>query len=194
MGVCVLGVGAVQAQQPLAPGASLPTVDAPLQRVEDGTTVRLQALTGSTATVILFWSNRCPWIDRYEERVQQLVSAFRDRGVRFVRVNANDASEWPNESLASSRARADRQGYAMSYLRDPRAALARALGATRTPHAFVFDAEGTLVYVGGIDDSPGDPNRVQTPHLRNVLDALVNGTSPAVSQTRAFGCTLKYPE
>lgn len=194
MGVCVLGVGVVHAQQPLAPGSSLPTVDAPLQRVEDGTAVRLQALTGSTGTVLLFWSNRCPWINRYEERVQRLVSAFRDRGVRFVRVNANDASDWPKESLATSRARADSQGYTMPYLRDPRAALARALGATRTPHAFVFDDGGTLVYVGGIDDSPGDPNRVQSPHLRKALDALVNGTSPAVSQTRAFGCTLKYPE
>jgi thiol-disulfide isomerase/thioredoxin len=189
----LLAVGVGHAQKPLAPGASLPSVEAPLLHV-DGRTVTLKQLTGPTGTVILFWSNRCPWVDKYEERVQSLVPKFRDDGIRFVRVNANDATDWPSESRAASKTRAEKRDYVAPYVRDTTASLARALGATRTPHAFVFDGDGTLVYVGAVDDSPGDPGRVSSSYLRNALQALVNDSAPPVSKTKAFGCTLKYPD
>jgi hypothetical protein len=161
--------------------------------VEDGATVQPGALTGPQGTVFLFWSNRCPWISRYEERVQDLVRAFQDQGIRFVRVNANDPADWPQESAAACRARAEERGYAAPYVRDPTAAFARALGATRTPHAFVFDGADRLVYAGAIDDSPADPTAVKTPYLRSALEAVVAGKSPSIAQTEPFGCTLKYP-
>jgi len=186
-------VGPLQAQQPLAPGTPLPSIGESLQRV-DGSTVRLEDVTGSRGTVFLFWSNRCPWVDKYEGRVQDLVADVRGAGIHFVRVNANDAREWPIESLAASRTRAERRDYRAPYVRDSTAALARVLGATRTPHAFLFDGEGTLVYAGAIDDSPGDPEQVSTAYLRDALEALINDTAPPVSTTKAFGCTLKYPE
>jgi thiol-disulfide isomerase/thioredoxin len=189
----LLAVGVGHAQEPLAPGASLPATDTPLRHV-DGRTVTLKQLTGATGTVLLFWSNRCPWVDKYEGRIQDLVAEFGDAGIRFVRINANDDADWPSESLGASKTRADRRDYAAPYVRDPAASLARTLGATRTPHAFVFDGEGTLVYVGAVDDSPGDPGRVSSAYLRNALRALVNDAAPPVSKTKAFGCTLKYPD
>jgi hypothetical protein len=69
---------------------------------------------------------------------------------------------------------------------------ANALGASRTPHVFVFDANKALVYVGTIDDSPGDPGNVQKTYLKDALNELVAGSSIAVPKTKAFGCTIKF--
>jgi len=173
-------------------GSSLPSVDASLQRV-DGTSVDVDGLQGSTATVFLFWSNQCPWVKKYEDRVQDLVESFQDDGVQFVLVNANDASAFPQESLEASRARSQEAGYSASYVKDPGGTLAKALGASRTPHAFVFDQTNTLVYAGTIDDSPGDPSNVSKPYLRNAIQAVVSGSEVPVADTRAFGCMIKLP-
>lgn len=177
--------------QELSPGATLPRPDATLQRV-NGATTPVSGLLGSKGTVFVFWSNECPWVDRVEGRVQRLAQDVRPSGVQVVLVNANDASAAPTESLEASRKRADRQGYQMPYVRDPEATFARALGASRTPHAFFFDAQRRLVYVGAIDDSPSDPDRVEEPYLRSAITAVLNGETPEVATTKPFGCTLKY--
>jgi len=182
----------VQGQEELPLGSSLPSVEGTLERVEGGT-VSLSDLTGETATVFLFWSNQCPWVDKYESRVQEIVQEFQGQGIRFVRVNSNDATAFPQESLQASQERAADQGYASPYVKDRDAALARALGASRTPHVFVFDGSNTLVYAGTIDDSPGDAENVQKPYLRDALRALAAGTEIPVADTKAFGCTIKLP-
>lgn len=184
------GVEAQPEQLPL--GSSLPSVDGPIQRV-DGTGVDLSALTGSKATVFLFWSNQCPWVDKYEDRVQELVETFQGNGVQFVLVNSNDASAFPKESMKASQARAESAGYTATYVKDPSGALANALGASRTPHAFVFDSTNALVYAGTIDDSPGDPSNVSKPYLQNAIQAVVSGSEVPVADTKAFGCMIKLP-
>lgn len=173
-------------------GSSLPSTDASLQRV-DGTSVSVEALLGSTATVFIFWSNQCPWVNKYESRVQALVEDFKGEGVQVVLVNANDASAFPKESLAASRARSQEADYTAPYVKDAGGTLAMALGASRTPHAFVFDGTNTLVYAGTIDDSPGDPSNVSKPYLRNAIQAVVSGSEVPVADTRAFGCMIKLP-
>jgi peroxiredoxin len=175
--------------EPMPLGSTLPS--ATLQQL-DGSSVSLSSLTGETGTVLLFWSNQCPWVNRYEERVARLVDQFQAQGIRFVRVNANNASAFPQESLEASRERANAQGYQATYVRDEGSALARALGATRTPHAFVFDADQTLVYTGTIDDSPSGPEGASNTYLANALDALTSGDDIPVPQTKAFGCTIKF--
>ena len=192
----ILAVGLApssQAQEPLPPGSAFPSVDASLQRV-NGSSTTVDELMGSSATVIVFWSNDCPWVDKYDSRVQNLVSEFQDAGVSFVLVNSNDASGASRESLQASQKRAEKEGYQAAYVRDAGASLARALGATRTPHVFVFDNTQTLVYEGAIDDSPGDPKRVEEAYLKTAIGALVEGEEVSVPETKAFGCTLKYPE
>lgn len=184
----VLGPAAVLGQAPIEPGEPLPSVGATL-RQEDGTTVSPRSMGGEAATVFLFWSNRCPWVDRYEARVDSLAAAFGDRGVQFVLVNANDVDEYPAESLDRTQTPSS-----IPYVRDPSARLARALGATRTPHAFVFDQEWTLRYAGAIDDSPSLPTEAEELYLREVVRALVAGTAVSTAPQPPFGCTLKPPE
>lgn len=186
---CALLPGGVWAQKTLQLGESLPSTGMALQR-GDGTTVAPRTLGGEEGTVILFWSNQCPWVDRYQGRVDSLAAAFRERGVEFVLVNANDPTDHPAESLDAGATSSS----GLPYLRDPNAQLARSLGATRTPHAFVFDERWTLRYAGAIDDSPSLPGQVEQAYLRDALRALVSGSAVSTEPHPAFGCTVKFPE
>lgn len=185
----LIATPAAAQMEPMPLGSSMPS--ATLQRV-NGTTVQLSTVAGETGTVLLFWSNQCPWVDRYEDRVMDLVERFQPQSTQFVLVNANDASAFPQESLEASRERSNNRGYQAMYVRDNGSSLARALGATRAPHAFVFDADRTLVYTGTIDDSPSGPEGVTKTYLADVLEALTSGGEVPVPRTKAFGCTIKF--
>ncbi|CAM3264923.1 thioredoxin family protein [Rhodothermus bifroesti] len=173
--------------------AQLPLASRPMPSV-DGGSVTLTQLQGTRGLVIVFWSNRCPWVDRYEARLNELAETYKGQGIRFVLVNANDAGAFPQESLEASAAQARRKGYALPYVRDEGSALARALGASRTPEVFVFTAQGRLLYRGAIDDSPGDAANVQQAYLREALEALLQGKQPATTETSAFGCLIRFAE
>lgn len=189
LGMLLLGGLPAYAQTDALPlGSPLP--DASLYDVQTRASVSTTALRGEQATVVLFWSNQCLWIDRYEERVLTLHDTFADRGVQFVLVNANDADAFADEGRSASADQAQSYGD-LRYVRDDNAAFARQLGAERTPHAFLFDAEGTLVYRGAIDDSPGSPNDVATAYLREAIQATLNGEPVSEADTRPFGCMLK---
>lgn len=181
------------AAQELVPGSAMPMADVAMSDV-DGGEATLARLAGEQGTVVIFWSNQCPWIQRYEERLIALTDSFAPLGLSFVLVNSNDGSAFPQESPAESRATFERSGFpsGVAYLIDPTSELARSFGAERTPHAFVFDESGVLVYMGAIDDSPGDPANVSARYLRSALDAVVSGADVAVPQTKAFGCTIKF--
>ncbi len=189
LGMLLLGGLPAYAQTDTLPlGGNLP--NATLYDVQAQASVSTTALRGEQATAVLFWSNQCLWIDRYEERVLTLHTTFAERGVRFVLVNANDADAFADEGRSASAEQAQSYGD-LRYVRDENAAFARQLGAERTPHAFLFDAEGTLVYRGAIDDSPGSPNDVATAYLREAIQATLNGEPVPEPDTRPFGCMLK---
>jgi thiol-disulfide isomerase/thioredoxin len=173
----------------LAVGDSLPTMGAVLRRL-DGSSVSPRDLAGSEGTVLVFWSNRCPWVDRYEERLAQLVQTYQTEGVRFVRVNAVSPATQPEEARTASQRRAERLGYATPYVHDTTGTLAQTLGAKRVPHAFVFDDAMRLRYAGAIDDSPADTTTVEAAHLDRALEALTQNGSVPTPRTRAFGCML----
>lgn len=169
-------------------GTSMPASGQQLPNAT-GSAASLASLAGEQATAVLFWSNQCPWTAKYENRVLELARTYQGQGVRFVLINSNSASDFPQESLAASREQAS--SYPMPYLKDEGGQVAEAFGAVRTPHVFVYDAQGQLAYTGAIDDSPGDPSAVEKPYLENALEALVSGEAPSTGKTNAFGCTLK---
>lgn len=184
------GPAAAQPEE-LPLGSSMPAVNAPLTS-PTGEAVDLASVTGENATVFIFWSHRCPWVDRYEERVLQLAGQMEANGVGFVLVNPNSGDEPVTDATRTSAQQLDGSGPNVRYLLDPDAALARALGASRAPHVFVFDSRSTLVYAGTIDDSPASTDSVEKPYLRDALDAVLAGNEVPVADTKAFGCTLKY--
>lgn len=181
----------VRAQE-LPLGSALPMGDASFSNVQGGQ-ANLSSLAGSSGTVVVFWSNQCPWVERYQSRFSGLADDFVTRGFSFVIVNSNDVSAYPRESAEESAQQFRDAGYpeGVTYLSDPNSQLSEAFGAERTPHVYVFNGDRALAYVGTIDDSPGDPANVEAQYLRDALDALGNGSNVAVSRTKAFGCTIK---
>ena len=177
--------------QELVLGSTIPGSDVELQNVTGGT-ISISGLTGDAATVVVFWSNQCPWIEKYTGRFNAIVNDFSERGVKFVLVNSNDGDAYPQESLEQSVAAARGFGQGVSYVSDQSSDLARAFGAERTPHVYIFDGAGELAYVGAIDDSPGDPDNVTSQYFRQALDAVTGGRSVPVPTTKAFGCMIKF--
>lgn len=174
-------------------GSEIPSASVQLDRV-DGGQASLGSLQGSVGTVVVFWSNQCPWVEKYENRLIDAVNTYSGQGIGFVLINSNNPSAYPQETAAQSAQRANSGNYpsGLAYLADPSSDVARAFGAERTPHVFLFDENGTLVYVGAVDDSPGDEGNVTDRYLQQALDAVVGGSSVPVPQTKAFGCTIKY--
>ncbi|RMF56551.1 MAG: thioredoxin family protein, partial [Bacteroidetes bacterium] len=90
----VVPVGVLAQEPGLGPGDPMPGSDLPLQD-RGGRSVTLSALRGERATVVLFWSNTCPWTRAYRDRLERLARAEEGHGVVFVFVNANDAEAFP---------------------------------------------------------------------------------------------------
>lgn len=187
-----VGTGVVYAQSGgLAIGAQLPLTNQALENIEGGQ-LTLADIEGTSGTVVIFWSNECPWVERYEGRILDLAGEFEAKGFGFILVNANDPRAFPGENLEASRERAQASNYTIPYVLDSGSTLAKAFGATRTPHVFVFDADDKLVYMGTVDDSPGDPRNVKEHYLRDALNAVLEGQPIASAETKAFGCNIKF--
>ena len=83
-----------------------------------------------------------------------------------------------------------------AVLLDPQSKIARAYGATVTPHMYIINADGVLVYKGGIDSIPSaniDDIAKAKQYVRVGLGEVLAGKAVAESSTRPYGCTLKYP-
>lgn len=160
----------------------------------DGGTHSLESVRGSKATIVVFSCNHCPYVIMNEPR---LIAAFKDyeaRGVGMAAINSNDAVNYPDDSFPEMKKRSGEKGFPFPYLHDESQAVARAYGATHTPHLFVFDKDLKLAYTGAIDDDSNYKTRkkVEKAYLRDALDDLVAGRPVRVPETHAIGCTIKW--
>jgi thiol-disulfide isomerase/thioredoxin len=183
----------------LKPGAKAPAFDLP---GVDGRNWKLSDFDSSKILVVIFTCNHCPTAQYYEERIKKLVADYKDKGVGFVAISPNDPdSVRPDEkgytdlgdSLEEMKIRARDRQFNFPYLLGggKYEAVARAYGAKATPHAFIFDAERQLQYVGRIDDSERE-RFVRVRDVRVALDALLAGKEVTVKENRVFGCSVKW--
>lgn len=175
----------------LSIGSKLPQADRKMKNV-DGKTITVLDAKGSRGTVVAFWCNNCPVVKAYKTRMVKHAGEYKAKGIGFIAVNANDPAKSSGDSLENMVKDAKKHGYVFPYVVDEGSQMAKAMGASRTPHVFLFDAENRLAYVGGIDDSMNSPDAVKTPWLKNAMDALVEGKKPATQKTKAFGCSIKW--
>ena len=114
-----------------------------------------------------------------------------DCRIEVLRLLAGRIQTYPVEALTRD-ARAKERKMQFAYAVDPGSELAKAFGATRTPEAFLFDANGKLVYHGTIDDNADDAKAVEQPYLANAVNAVALGKTVAVAETKALGCGIKF--
>lgn len=149
----------------------------------DGKPVEMQT-TGKITTVI-FISTQCPISNDYNERMKALYNEFSPRGVQFVFLNSNST-----ESSAEVAKHARKHGFLFRVLKDVNNVEADRFSAEFTPHVFVIGKNSEVIYRGAIDDSrPAD--KVTRTYLKDVLNAALEGKPLPVTETKAFGCTIK---
>ena len=157
----------------------------------DGEIHSLESLKGAKGTAVIFTCNTCPFSQGYEARLIALANEYRPKAIGFVAINPNDARSVPGEAFDLMVARAKEKGYSFPYLADENQSAAAAYGAKVTPHVFLLDADGTLVYRGRVDDSL-EEGKVKARDFKAALDALVAGQPIPVAATKAFGCSVKW--
>jgi len=180
--------GAGAAHEELALGARGPSF---ALKGTDGETHSLESLKGAKGTAVIFTCNTCPFSQGYEARLIALANEYRPKGIGFVAINPNDARSVPGEAFDLMVARAKEKGYPFPYLVDETQSAAAAYGAKVTPHVFLMDADGTLVYRGRVDDSL-EEGKVKARDFKAALDAIVAGQAIPVAATKAFGCSVKW--
>jgi peroxiredoxin len=148
----------------------------------------LDDLKEAKLVVVLFACNHCPVVKAYESRLIQFVDDYRDQGIEFVAISV---SQQESDRLEHMKIRASERGYNFPYLHDPSQKIARAYGATCTPHVFVLDGQRRVAYMGKIDDHQ-ELTKVTTHYLRDAVEALLAGKEPEVIETRQFGCEIDY--
>ncbi len=153
----------------------------------DGTTHAVPATSeDARLTVLVFFSAHCPCQSAHDERLREIDTTYRGRGVELLGVDSEAGA-----SLARDAREAEQRRYAFPILIDSDASLARALGADYATYAVVIDRGGTVRYRGGIDSDRTHLTAEARPYLRDAIDDLLGGHPPRAPTSKALGCALQ---
>jgi len=142
--------------------------------------------------VLFFTCNHCPYVIGSDEITRKTVEKFSSRGVGFAGINSNSENTYPEDSFPNMVRRMEKYNFPWIYLYDKDQSVARAYGALRTPHFFVFDQNRKLVYTGRGVDSPRDTSRMTVNNLELVLEELTAGKPISIPVTNPIGCNIKW--
>lgn len=173
----------------LPPGAKALPFSLP---ATDGKTYRLEDFDDAKVLVIFFTCNHCPFVVNSDETTRATAERFADRGVRFVAINSNSSNTYPEDDFPHMVSRMEQHRFPWTYLHDATQEVARAYGALRTPHFFVFDADRRLVYTGRGVDNPRQPEHIATHDLDTALTEHLAGKTVSTPATNPIGCNVKW--
>lgn len=158
----------------------------------DGNRYRLSDFDDADTLVVFFTCNHCPYVIGSDESTRKTVEKYTPRGVRFVAINSNSKNTYEGDSFEGMVSRMKEHNFPWPYLHDESQDVARAYGALRTPHFYVFDRERTLVYTGRALENPREPGAADANDLENALDEHLAGGKVTVTLTNPVGCNVKW--
>lgn len=151
----------------------------------DGSSYTLSS-NGGKATVIVYLSTECPFVQPYTDRLNNLSKEFGSNGVTLWGINSNKT-----EPTTEVKNHAQDKGYIFPVLKDENNVIADQFGAARTPEVFVIDNNTmTVVYHGRIDDNK-EAGKVTSNDLQIALNEFLAGKEITNAETKAFGCSVK---
>jgi peroxiredoxin len=160
----------------------------------NGEMVSLADYTDAKGFIVIFTCNTCPYSVAYEDRIIDLDKKYAPKGYPVIAINPNDPAAKAGESLSDMKVRAVEKGFTFPYLQDKGQHVYPKYGATRTPHVFILEKQekGNVVqYIGAIDDSSRNPEKVKQRYVEDAVDLLLAGQLPKVTTTKAIGCSIK---
>ncbi|MBP7275243.1 MAG: thioredoxin family protein [Kiritimatiellae bacterium] len=158
----------------------------------DGKTYALSDFAGAPVLVVFFTCNHCPYVIGSDEVTRQSALKFATRGVRWLAINSNSSNTYAEDSFEGMVERMERHRFPWLYLHDRSQDVARAYGALKTPHFFIFNAERKLVYTGRGVDNPRDTAHLTVNDLDRALDEVCAGNPVSVPLTNPIGCNIKW--
>ncbi len=158
----------------------------------DGNSYSLDDFADAQVLVVVFSCNHCPYVVGSEDRMIEFYNDYAPQGVEMIAINSNETENHPGDDFGHMVQRAEAKGFPFPYVRDEDQEVARAYGALRTPHFFVFDSERKLRYTGRMDDNPREPGKQTTRELRDAVEALLAGDEVPVPVTNPIGCNVKW--
>jgi peroxiredoxin len=178
-----------------------PLVDQPAPTfygvTSDGGTVNLSALKGKT--VVLEWTNHeCPFVKKHYEsgNIPQLQKEAAAKGVVWLQIisSAKDKQGYVDgpTAIKLNESRGAKPAYTIL---DPEGKIGQLYGAQTSPHLFIINPQGILVYKGGIDSiasAKQEDIAKATNYVRETLAALENGKKVPNPITKPYGCSIKY--
>lgn len=158
----------------------------------DGGNYSLKDFYDTDILVIFFTCNHCPYVIGSDELTRQTAEKYMERGVRFVGINSNSKNTYTDDDFPHMVSRMKEYNFPWIYLKDESQDIARAYGALRTPHFYIFNKARKLVYTGRSVDNPKDTSRMTVNNLDIVLGEICSGKAVSVDVTNPIGCNVKW--
>lgn len=149
--------------------------------------------------VVLEWTNYdCPFVKKFYSvgAMQALQAKYTEKGVVWLSICSSATGKQGHFTKAQWLARMEKSGVkATAVLLDESGETGKAYGAKNTPHMYVIDKAGKLVYQGAIDDkrsaNSGDIEGARN-YVKEAIKALLEGKPVEVAKTAPYGCSVKY--
>jgi peroxiredoxin len=158
---------------------------------QDGKTVNLSELRGKVV-VVEWFNNECPYVVKHYKagHMNALAAKYAGQGVTWLAINSTSGKDNTSNKAIAGEWKIDRP-----ILNDATGATGKAYGARTTPHMFVINKDGIVVYKGAIDSNgSSDTKDIEgaTNHVAAALDEVLAGKAVSVPETRPYGCSVKY--
>jgi len=164
---------------------------APAFTLSDTTGNQVSLADYSGKVVVLEWLNPdCPFVQRHYKAgtMKNLASKYGTQGVVWLTVNSTKYMD----AAANAKFKAAND-LPYPILVDQSGEVGRLYGAMTTPHMYIIDGAGNLVYIGAIDDDPrGNKDGPSTNYVAVALDEVLAGTAVSTAETKPYGCSVKY--
>ncbi len=158
----------------------------------DGKNYSLHDFDKAKVLVLFFTCNHCPYVTGSDEVTRKTAQTFKPKGVEFVAINSNSKETYPEDSFEHMVERMKSHKFPWTYLYDESQEVAKAYGALRTPHFYVFDKDRKLIYCGRGIDTPRDSSKMTINDLENALNEHMAGKAISHPLTNPIGCNVKW--
>lgn len=161
----------------------------------DGKSYTLSDYTKDGKIVVLEWFNpMCPYCVRHyddQTTMNDTYKAYKDKGVVWFAINSGREGHATQGKDAEYK---EKWNIAFPVLQDPTGKVGKSYGARTTPHMYIIDSKGTLVYSGAIDNdrSGRTPKDQRVNYVAQALDEVIAGETVTQAETRPYGCSVKY--
>jgi thioredoxin-related protein len=157
-----------------------------------GTKVSLNQAKKENGLLVIFSCNTCPFVINWEDRYLELMKISASKNIGLVFINSNEAFRKKEDSFEAMQNHYKEKGYHdCYYLVDENHQVADAFGARTTPHVYLFNAEGKLVFKGAIDDNNKNASEVKQHYLKDAIENMIHGKEINPSETKNLGCSIK---